>query len=79
MDFTKAFNHIKHRLLYDKVENYGVRGQVLLLLKSYLSNRRQYVNSDNSSSSSKVFIMVSPKAVYRDPFYLTCILMRLLT
>lgn len=42
-DFTRAFDTINHNLLLYKLENYGVRGVSLHLLRSYLSNRTQQV------------------------------------
>lgn len=36
VDFTKAFDYLNHKLLFQKLETYGIRGQALTLLKSYL-------------------------------------------
>ena len=44
LDLRKAFDTLNHRILLRKIENYGIRGQPLSLIKSYLQNRKQYVN-----------------------------------
>lgn len=41
MDMTKAFDYVEHNKLLHKLETYGIRGNILNLLKSYLSHRIQ--------------------------------------
>ena len=50
IDLKKACDTVDHRILIKKLEHYGVRGAASDWLKSYLSNRKQFVNIDGCSS-----------------------------
>ena len=50
IDLKKAFDTVDHGILIKKMEHYGVRGAASDWLKSYLSNRKQFVNIDGCSS-----------------------------
>ena len=43
VDLSKAFATINHKILINKLENYGICGKNVLWFKSYLSNRNQYL------------------------------------
>ena len=51
-DFSKAFDLVDHKILLKKLYHYGVRGPALDWLKSYLSNRKQFVSINNADSST---------------------------
>ena len=50
LDFTKAFDCIDHKILLAKLWRYGIRGKPYELLKSFLSDRKQYVTFNNIKS-----------------------------
>ena len=51
MDLSKAFDSLNHNILLHKLTYYGVRNSAITLPRSYLSNRKQYVQIDDVSSS----------------------------
>lgn len=53
MDLTKAFDYVDHSKLLKKLSMYGIRGNVLSLLKSYLSNRIQITQIDKINIKNK--------------------------
>ena len=51
IDFSKAFDTVKHKILLAKLSKYGIRGHSLEWFNSYLTNRRQFVKVQNETSS----------------------------
>ena len=51
MDFSKAFDTVNHRILFSKLNKYGVRGIALAWFSDYLNSRQQYVKIGNVESS----------------------------
>ena len=52
IDFSKAFDTIKHNILLHKLSHYGIRGLAYDLMSDYLSSRKQYVTYDANTCSS---------------------------
>ena len=53
VDLEKAFDTVDHDILCEKLNHYGVRGNVNKLIKSYLANRKQYVSLNGFDSEIK--------------------------
>jgi hypothetical protein len=50
VDLEKAFDTVHHDILCEKLKFYGLRGNINKLLKSYLSDRKQFVSINGSDS-----------------------------
>ena len=53
VDLEKAFDTVNHNILCEKLNFYGLRGNVNKLIKSYLLNRKQYVSLNGFDSDIK--------------------------
>jgi len=61
LHLRKAFDSVSHSILLTKLEHYGVRGNALKLIQSYLSNRKQYILGGNIKSSLNSIISGVPQ------------------
>lgn len=50
-DFKKAFDRVAHKILVKVLDSYGFGGSMIEWLRSYLDDRRQYVQIGSSSSN----------------------------
>ena len=67
MDPRKAFDTVNHDILINKLESYGIRGNILNWLKSYLSNITQYVHYNGYDSDMKSVTHGVPQASILGP------------
>ena len=52
IDFAKAFDTVPHDILLRKLDHYGIRGDIKLWFKDYLSNRSQQTLVNNHLSAA---------------------------
>ena len=53
LDLKKAFDTVDHNLLLRKIANIGLRGPMLEIMKSYLSDRKQILSHGAAKTSPK--------------------------
>ena len=64
LESPKAFDNVKHDILIQKLESYGLRGQYLKLKKNFLSERNQFVQiGQNFSNILKPHVGVAEGSV----------------
>ena len=68
IDLQKAFDTLDHLILIQKLDKYGYRGTISEIMKSYLSDRRQYVITKSTSSNKKSIKIGVPRGSVLGPF-----------
>jgi hypothetical protein len=68
IDLKKAFDSVDHRILLSKLEHYGMRGEALGLLESYLMDRSQYMVYNGGNQGGMGWSVGSCRAQFWGPF-----------
>ena len=50
-DLSKAFDTVNHSIILKKLEKHGIHGKNLEWFKSYLRNRKQYIQIDKKNKT----------------------------
>ena len=61
LDLSQAFDSLNYDILLSNLKFYGLQNNALQLLKSYLSDRSQYVQIDNVKSNPHSFMWYSTR------------------
>ena len=69
LDLCKAFDTLDHQILFDKLEHYGVRGLALQWIKSYFSNRTQFIQINDTRSSEEIISCGVPQGSILGPLF----------
>ncbi len=67
LNLSKAFDTLDHQILIKKLEYYGLNGLSIKLLESYLLNRKQYVEIDDSDSDILILTTGVPQGSILGP------------
>ena len=66
-DLAKAFDTVHHYVILQKLERYGIRGNILQLVKNYLLDRQQKVRLQSESSDYRKITTGVPQGTILAP------------
>ena len=69
LDLSKAFDTLDHQILFTKLEHYDIRGVALQWIKSYFSCRRQFVQINQTCSSTQTIKCGVPQGSLLGPLF----------
>lgn len=72
LDFSKAFNRVPHERLCAKLHYYGIRGNLLLWIRQFLTGRHQQVIVDGFSSDTSHVTSGVPQGTVLAPLFFLC-------
>ena len=64
---SKAFDTLDHMILLEKCEYYGVKGVILSLIRNDLTNRKQYVEKEDTKSEMLIISTGAPQGSILGP------------
>ena len=73
-DLSAAFDTVSHEILLEKLKLYGFDENSLNLIKSYLSNRYQYVTLSGQRSSTLKIDIGTPQGSRLSPLLFLCLM-----
>ena len=68
VDLEKAFDTVNHKILCEKLDHYGLRGNINKLIKSYLHGRKQFVSLNGFDSEMMDVTCGVPQGSSLGPF-----------
>ena len=57
VDLLKAFDTVDHKILFKKLQHYGIKGKNLFWFESYLTGRKRYINFEINDNNGKTELL----------------------